>query len=845
MRFLVTCLLLIIGWTSASHAQTIPGKTLKIYNNSNAKLFVVVESGKRDIDEWLQAIFNVTDDKNVYKSTKVYRVYVNETRGIPAKSSVEVTLPFYSRLVQNPDGTKVNQYIDWWNGGRIYLYDDQGQIFFNYSKDAQGTVVPLTAAPCTTDQGDKNCVASRVFSSEQGLPPGDHSQLLEYTFGDAITADGKPYRFEPGNVGYNISSVDQVYLPVAMQPVNNRMVPYIGTVIPIDQFRTKMRLFLDTYVGWPIYNDPSDPKRLRPRIPEAHIIFANTSPTLLTPSGKAIQDMVALYRTCTGLNPGSDPICVHYNKVLSLLAENFKKFQALPCHDLAVKYDEKTVLTKLYGWVPFNEGCGSGANALKDTFGEPAFPDYLNTYIHQLQYGDPRFNPYVKLIHDVQYLHMAAYAFSVDDATGFQHYRGDGLIIAFAGDNGLDNKQPLDKAKRVVVTLGTIHAGVAEWARVGVCSNEADYQNVDPKFASVEFYPPSYPCMFTATDLAGRKYQLLVQSGPPNLAKTCTDVANPSWCGFAEVVGPNNINTRTVNGGPLPSTHDFNGDGKSDILLRHVNGDVATWLMNSGQVLSSGVVGNVPNAWSIVGQRDWDADGKVDLLWRNTTNGDVFRWFINGSKLIKSVPLLNLPLNFNVVGTGDFNGDGLGDILWRDQNGGLYVYLLNSIGIVDAKGLWGVPLDWSVAGIGDFNHDGRSDILLLNTDGALMIFFIEGVLVKSAETVGNVSTDWSVVGTGDFNGDGFADILWRDTGGNTSIFLMDGGKIAAQGSPGSLPISWAATVTGDFNYDGKSDILWRDNGGNLAIWLMDGLKAQSISAGSLPAGWTIQSANAD
>jgi FG-GAP-like repeat len=62
------------------------------------------------------------------------------------------------------------------------------------------------------------------------------------------------------------------------------------------------------------------------------------------------------------------------------------------------------------------------------------------------------------------------------------------------------------------------------------------------------------------------------------------------------------------------ATHDFNGDGESDIAWRDGNGDTAIWLMNGTTVLSSGGVGTVPAAWSIVGQRDFNGDGKADLL---------------------------------------------------------------------------------------------------------------------------------------------------------------------------------------------------------------------------------------
>ena len=59
-----------------------------------------------------------------------------------------------------------------------------------------------------------------------------------------------------------------------------------------------------------------------------------------------------------------------------------------------------------------------------------------------------------------------------------------------------------------------------------------------------------------------------------------------------------------------PNSHDYNGDGKSDIAWRDTSGDIAAWLMNGAALSSSGSLGGVSGTWSIVGQRDFDGDLK-------------------------------------------------------------------------------------------------------------------------------------------------------------------------------------------------------------------------------------------
>ncbi len=113
-------------------------------------------------------------------------------------------------------------------------------------------------------------------------------------------------------------------------------------------------------------------------------------------------------------------------------------------------------------------------------------------------------------------------------------------------------------------------------------------------------------------------------------------------------------------------SHDYNGDGNSDIGWRDISGNSALWLMNGGQILQSGGLGAVPTAWSIIGQSDFNGDEKYDLLWRDTS-GNTAIWLLNGLQISQTGGLGNIPMSWSVAGTGDFNGDGKGDIVWKEQ----------------------------------------------------------------------------------------------------------------------------------------------------------------------------------
>ena len=79
-----------------------------------------------------------------------------------------------------------------------------------------GSTVPFCAS--------KNCGDMVVYRDLSGgdkhgssLSPNDPSQLLEFTFA-TVPAAPAALKIDHGFVDYDISSVDQVYLPVAMIP---------------------------------------------------------------------------------------------------------------------------------------------------------------------------------------------------------------------------------------------------------------------------------------------------------------------------------------------------------------------------------------------------------------------------------------------------------------------------------------------------------------------------------------------------------------------------------------------------------------------------------------------------
>ena len=113
---------------------------------------------------------------------------------------------------------------------------------------------------------------------------------------------------------------------------------------------------------------------------------------------------------------------------------------------------------------------------------------------------------------------------------------------------------------------------------------------------------------------------------------------------------------------------DFDGDGKSDVILRNkATGQDIGWLMNGLTVSSSAFMPTIADTnWEIKGVGDFDGDGKADVVLRNKSTGQDIGWLMNGLTVSASAFLPTIAdMNWDIKGAGDFDGDGKADIILR------------------------------------------------------------------------------------------------------------------------------------------------------------------------------------
>jgi subtilisin family serine protease len=328
----------------------------------------------------------------------------------------------------------------------------------------------------------------------------------------------------------------------------------------------------------------------------------------------------------------------------------------------------------------------------------------------------------------------------------------------------------------------------------------------------------------------------------PTIGTTCDTTSNPrppssSWfscqcttgiCG-AGIVDATAAVTATVPPSPtLRKGRDFDGNGRKDILWRDASsGATQMWTMY-GPTASATATLLTNTSWVPTHTGFFDADNNADILWRNTATGDTTLWFMNGTNFVSGGSLLVSPV-WSVTHVADFNGDGKADLLWHNSStGATAMWLLNGGLTATATATLLTSPNWNAIFTGDFNGDGKADIVWYNNaTGETAIWLMNGTTFLSG-TVVLANANWHVVAVADFNGDGKDDLLWRNAStGETAIWLMNGTTMTS-GAIILTNTQWVPTLTGDFNGDGKADLVFYNaSTGQTALWLMNGVTMTS------------------
>lgn len=319
----------------------------------------------------------------------------------------------------------------------------------------------------------------------------------------------------------------------------------------------------------------------------------------------------------------------------------------------------------------------------------------------------------------------------------------------------------------------------------------------------------------------------------------------------------------------LVSFADFNGDGNTDLLWRNDEDDdddsdsgaVRIWLLDDTSVIGEVELPSVrDDDWTIIDVADFNADGTVDLLWRNRKSGDNVVWFLNAQGQLAGsgfMPRVS-DRRWEMIAAADLTGDAKADLVWRNSyTGQIAIWEMNGVEFVAARSLSVsvVDYEWEIAEVLDFTGDGKADVLWRNAfSGDNVIWIMDGLTVAGSASLPSVDDDaWYIAGMDDYRdddrhddflGSGVADLVWRnDATGQVLIWIMSDDDTIGEfvELPTVADDDWQIQGLGDVNYDAKPDIIWRNTqtGANLA-WLMAGTEIGGVlNLPSVPGAWTI------
>jgi hypothetical protein len=531
----VAALLVVACQAGNAHAAAIeppkcPGdkacyKEIRIVNNTNGPIYAVVQgsiqknpalNNCKEGDTWLQRALK--DTTQCFPVKNDYYVYVNPTRGILKGETASITLPWWSHLPADRD-PNADKYVDWWRGGRIYIFDDQTALNDSYKVNAGRQGHPVTFAAgsplvtCTPQTVVKNTCSSAELKIFRVLPTvvgsaiqtKSPNQLNEWTFADVgpLQTGGELTSL---NLNYNVSNVDQLYLPVAMEPIKaNFDVGYMGTLMNVTNFRARLVNFTGANLdqtdatNWPIYNNPIvDQVTKRKKYPNAGIRVPSTlalfnyymnpsyidgnlnQPEIIplpkpfdrTKLPKYVLQIEQNWTNCTTSPFTNCPLKNWYAPIKQTFDASYKLYVA-NCQPVLPYLapvnnglpSPEAYLRFVHGWVPFRvDPIGKPGTCTPDkvpdlpqTNEPPSKLGYAPVNYMKLQYdyeqlgatGAQQFNRYTRLIHGPLaqgFLNASAYAFSIDDHESFQNHPGTGLIFAIGGGNGLPNQNRVPPA---------------------------------------------------------------------------------------------------------------------------------------------------------------------------------------------------------------------------------------------------------------------------------------------------------------------------------------------------------------------------------------------------------------
>lgn len=233
----------------------------------------------------------------------------------------------------------------------------------------------------------------------------------------------------------------------------------------------------------------------------------------------------------------------------------------------------------------------------------------------------------------------------------------------------------------------------------------------------------------------------------------------------------------------IVGTGDIDGDKSSEgILYDTSSGLVQLLTLNNINILSTQSNTNA----KVIGVDDLNGDGTDEIIWFDNTSGQVTAWqIINGGVNEQLIDIQTNPIEAVLV--DDSNGDGQAEIIWKiDNTADITIWEINNFSKFAEHILPAPGTPWTLKASGDFDHDGKSDLVWLNKITSELLFWEMGDFKITTNHIMPVALDLNqtkLVTIGDHNGDASTDIIWQNTvTGDLTQWQIDNFAIINQGN---------------------------------------------------------------
>jgi len=198
-----------------------------------------------------------------------------------------------------------------------------------------------------------------------------------------------------------------------------------------------------------------------------------------------------------------------------------------------------------------------------------------------------------------------------------------------------------------------------------------------------------------------------------------------------------------------PKVIDVTGDGVSDIVIG------STVLPGNGNgTFGTAITTNL--GASSIAYGDFNGDGKLDLVTRNTSTSAIALSFGNGDGTFQA-PSSQVGTATTVL-TGDFNGDGKLDL--ADVSGtAISILLGNGDGTFSSAGTLQAGATIGSGAVADVTGDGKADLMVVTSNNTLVTFYGHGDGTFGQVRTSPLDKTAGQIGVADLNGDGKADVL--------------------------------------------------------------------------------------